>query len=453
MKKLIVNILIFALVAALLAVTVLNAVNSSGLFSSQGDSAEYSQQSDSASARIGASFLLPEFIGAKGERVKSLGLLGNKEATAEVYAYLSPLLSAAFSGGIGEYLPAESWNMLFSAKDVVYLRYHSRLKAAMIDLHLGGSGKVKGEDPVISEIIMVLEGDGQTSTEYSVYSRDVDGTVCRFTAPDGGYSAGGQALRFDIEAFSRFEELSDNLGFDFLITANISGIPDTARMSSSQPIVSTPPSNMGLSFKSTDAELSSELLALIGFVPAGLGTYKDESGATVYINTLGTLRRHQNAMTFEAAFDGGLPISVTNTADGAYSVLESIFAVETLLGRMHDLQPELFGNEAHLMLTAAYTDGQALTLCFDYFFDNVRILTAEGDTCGITVKVDNGKVVSARADLMNANNMSYRIKSYPMYTVLRVMTPSVRPEVYSLLRLAYRTGEGDRYTEWLLEQD
>ena len=83
----------------------------------------------------------------------------------------------------------------------------------------------------------------------------------------------------------------------------------------------------------------------------------------------------------------------------------------------------------------------------------MRILTAEGDTCGITVKVDNGKVVSARADLMNANNISYRIKSYPMYTVLRVMTPSVRPEVYSLLRLAYRTGEGDRYTEWLLEQD
>ena len=38
-----------------------------------------------------------------------------------------------------------------------------------------------------------------------------------------------------------------------------------------------------------------------------------------------------------------------------------------------------------------------------------------------------------------------------MFTVLRVLTPAVKPQSYSLLRLAYIIGEGDCHAEWLLE--
>lgn len=444
MKKIMLNTLLTALVAALVAVTVLNALSSTALFSSDGGEKSYEGTSGQNDTN---GFLLPEFIGAKGPLTGSIGLLANKASVTEVYAFLSPLISAAFSDGRGEYVSSSVWNDLIGEENTVYLRYHSELKAAMIFAHIDGNYILSGENPYVSEMLFVLNEADDSRTVYTVYTRSKNAAVCRFTAEDG-YKANGSAVYFDTETFARFSDLSGNSEFDYLAFQSISGIPERALMLKSQYILATPPAPSGLRFGQTDAELSSELLAALGFTPAGLGVYEDDTGATVYINTLGTLKHSAKRLTFEAAIDGGIPLSVTKSNAGAYSVLEEAHSAEKLIFGLNSIQPELFGEDAYLMLTNAQASGTALTLKYRYFFDNVIIT---GDDLEVTLTVENGKLVYADICFLNANDISYRIKNYPMFTVLRVLTPGAAPKHCSLLRLAYKVGDGDCYTEWILE--
>ena len=445
MKKILLNTLLCILVTALIAVTVLNALSSPVLFPSQSSEKAYDQAEKQG---VTDGFLIPEFIGAKGPLTGSIGLLANKVSVTEVYSFLSPLISAAFSDGSGEYVSSSVWADLIGEENTVYLRYHSEIKAALISAHIDGSTSVKGANPDVSEMLFVLNNDNASRTLYTLYTRNKNGGMCRFTANSGAYTKNGETVYFDAEAFSRFSDLSGNSGFDYLIFQSISGIPAKALMLQSQYILDTPPAPSGLRFSKTDAELSSELLAALGFTPAGLGIYTDDTGATVYINTLGTLRHTSESLTFEAAFDGGIPLFVTESASGAYSVLEGVYAAEKLASSLKSIQPELFGGDAYTMLTGAEADGTAITLTYRYFFDNV-IIMGEGLEVKLTVK--SGRLTYASIAFLNASDISYRIKNYPMFTVLRVLTPGASPEHCSLLRLAYRAGEGDRYTEWILE--
>ncbi|MBQ2732935.1 MAG: hypothetical protein IJF74_02145 [Clostridia bacterium] len=447
MKKILLNCLLIALVAALFAVTVLNALSSPALFSS--DDGEKGASNTEQSAANG--FLLPEFIGAKGTLTGSVGLLSSKVSVAEVYSFLSPLISAAFTGGTGESIPPTLWEELIGEENTVYLRYHSELRAALISSHINGSYLFKGENPNVFEMLLVLRDSGENRTAYTLYTRSREGKLCRFTSGGETYLQNGIPVYFDAETFSRFSDLSGNSEFDYLIFQSISGIPEKSLMLPSQHILATPPAPSGLRFDSTEGELSSELLALLGFTPAGLGIYTDDTGATVYINTLGTLRRTADRLTFEAAFEGGIPLSVTENDTSAYSVLEGAYSAEALISELNFLQPELFGGDAYPMLTETHANGTALTLKYGYFFDNIMILSDDGNMLDITVTVENGKLTYADISLLNANDISYRIKNYPMFTVLRVLTPGASPEHGSLLRLAYRMGEGDIYTEWILE--
>ncbi len=450
MKKLLFNSLLIALIAALIAVTVLNALSSPALFSSESGEKD-TQSSEKSRATIAQSFLLPEFIGAKGPLTGSIGLLANKASVTEVYEFLSPFISAAFSSGKGEYVFSTIWTSLISEKNTVYLRYHSEMKAAMISAHIDGNYLLQGENPDVTEMIFVLNDNGENHTVYTLYTRSRHGTVCRFTQSNSVYMKNGEPVYFDDETFSQFSDLSGNSEFDYLTFQNISGIPKKSLMLQSQHILSAPPSPSGLRFEKTDGELSSELLAAIGFTPAGLGIYTDDTGATVYINTLGTLRHTTESLAFEASFDGGIPLSVTENAESAYSVLEDAYSAEALISRLNSIQPALFGGDAYLMLTEAHADGTALTLRYSYFFDNIMIMDDESGAPAVSLTIENGKLTYADISFLNANDISYRIKNYPMFTVLRVLTPSSSPKHCSVLRLAYLIGEGDRYTEWILE--
>ncbi len=451
MKKLLLNTLILVLTVALIAVAVLNAVTTSGLFTASEEIYEHTNDGDSLSENA-FRFLLPEFIGAKGAQLNALGFYANSEATAEVYSFLSPLICAAFTSGNGEYIENAEWLSLIGESNVIYLRYHAAYTAAMIAAHLGCTLPVKGENPEVAEILLTVSDTGAENAGYTLYTRDLSGRVCAFTA-ERGYKLNGDTVLLDKEAFSRFADLSGSSEFDFVLFSNISGIPEKSLLTPSQPILSTPPAPGGLRFESSFGEPSSELLATLGFTPAGLGSYTDDTGARVYVNTLGTLRYREGNMEFEAAFDGGIVLEGTNGKDGAYSVFESIYAVEDLLAHLNGIRPDLFGNDASLMLTRAETDGSSLTLRFGYYYSNVMILDGNGNAFGITVTVKDGSIRSIDADLINARDISYRIKNYPMFTVLRVLTPSVSPKTYSALRLAYRAGEGDVYTEWMLETE
>lgn len=452
MKRLLLNTLITILVCALLAVTVLYAITASGLFTA---SEEEYMHTDSGDAEIATAFrfLMPEFIGARGSAIGSVGFLAGDEATEEIYSFLSPAICAAFADGTGTPVAGGLWSELIRENNVIYLRYHSRYTAAMIAAHLGSTSSIKGENPTVSEILMVLDGEDPDSGKYVLYTRNTNGDLCVF-ATEGGYRAGGKAVLIDTETFSRYSELSGNSPFNFVALSNISGIPAASLLSPSQPVLDTPPAPAGLNFEATEGELSSELLAFLGFPPAGLGNYVDDlTGARVYVNTLGTLRHSASNIEFEATSEGGISLLGTNDNVDAYSVFESIYAVEALLSRLNEQRPDLFGNDARLILTETTAENGAVTLKYGYFYSNVMILDANGERCGITVTVKNGKILHINADLLNARAISYRIKSYPMFTVLRVLTPSVSPKVYSALRLAYRVADGDVYTEWMLETE
>lgn len=450
MKKILFNLLLSVLVAALVAVTVLNAMSVPTLFSSEG-----TDKGASTASTIGPdashSYLLPEFIGAKGTLTGSIGLLANKTSVTEVYTFLAPFIASAFANGTGTYDEAYSWSELIREENTVYLRYHSELKAAMIGAHIDGSHTLKGENPDVFEMLFVLHDDGINRTAYTVYTRSRYGKICCFTSAKNVYVQNGNNVYFDAEAFSRFSDLSGSSAFDYLAIKNISGIPQKSLMLESQHVLETPPAQSGLNFGKTDAQLSSALLAALGFTPAGLGIYTDDTGATVYINTLGTLTHTASALTFESSFDGGIPLSVTKSDRNAYSVLEDTYYAEALLKQLAEIQPELFGGDAYPMLTSAIGNGASLKLVFSYFFDNVIIMDSDCTIPTVTLTLQNGKLNYANISFLNANDISYRVKNYPMFTVLRVLSPGASPEHCSLLRLAYKRAQGDCYTEWILE--
>lgn len=450
MKKILLNILLSVLVAALVAVTALNAMSVPTLFSSDGTE-KGTSSANTIGPDVAHSYLLPEFIGAKGPLTGAIGLLANKTAVTEVYTFLAPFIASAFANGTGVYDEAYSWSELIREENTVYLRYHSELKAAMIGAHIDGSYTFKGENPDVYEMLFVLRNDGTSHTAYTLYTRSRYGTVCCFTSAKDTYVQNGNSVYFDAEAFSRFSDLSGSSAFDYLAIKNISGIPQKSLMLESQHILETPPAPSGLNFGATDAQLSSALLAALGFTPAGLGIYTDDTGATVYINTLGTLTHTSNALTFEAAFDGGIPLTVTESGRNAYSVLEDTYYAEALLRQLAEIQPELFGGDAYPMLTSAIGNGASLKLVFSYFFDNVIIMDSDCTIPTVTLTLQNGKLNYANISFLNANDISYRIKNYPMFTVLRVLAPGASPEHRSLLRLAYKKTQGDCYTEWILE--
>ncbi|MBQ5648859.1 MAG: hypothetical protein IIV03_01850, partial [Clostridia bacterium] len=245
MKKILFNLLLSVLVAALVAVTVLNAMSVPTLFSSEG-----TDKGASTASTIGPdashSYLLPEFIGAKGPLTGSIGLLANKTSVTEVYTFLAPFIASAFANGTGRYDEAYSWSELIREENTVYLRYHSELKAAMIGAHIDGSYTLKGENPDVFEMLFVLHDDGINRTAYTVYTRSRYGKICCFTSAKNVYVQNGNNVYFDAEAFSRFSDLSGSSEFDYLALQSISGIPQSALMLESQHILAAPPSPSGL---------------------------------------------------------------------------------------------------------------------------------------------------------------------------------------------------------------
>ena len=132
-------------------------------------------------------------------------------------------------------------------------------------------------------------------------------------------------------------------------------------------------------------------------------------------------------------------------------MLEDTYCAEALLKQLAEIQPELFGGDAYPMLTSVGAEGTSIKLVFSYFFDNVIIMNDDDTVSTITLTLQSGRLIRADISLMNANDISYRVKNYPMFTVLRVLTPGASPEHGSLLRLAYKRAQGDCYTEWILE--
>lgn len=448
MKRILLNTFIFVLVGALLLITALNVANSSFLFSQDGGETFSYTDSNTVSVN-GADFLIPEYICAKGTDIKDVAFLANAKTVGEIYSYLSPFILSALTQG--RCLPADStiWESLLDADNVVYVRYHNQLTAGVISAHLGSKTPAIKGCGEISEMVISVNADNGT---FSLTTRSKLGQIFTFYPTPDGYTHENNTLKFDVEHFSRYSELTNNSAFSFLAKANLSGIPEASLISPFQPVLDTPPAVSVLSFEKTDAVLTAEALAVMGFTPAGLGSYTDElTGETVYINTLGTIRRSDARLTFTASLEGGIPLNVTSGREGAYPIFESISAAEVLLDKLYTLLPSIFGGDARAMLSSVDANGDAFTLNFTYAHDNVIILRPDRSAPEISITVKDGKITDISAELLNAVSTSYLIKSYPMFTVLRVLTPAVRPQSYSLLRLAYVIGEGDCHAEWLLE--
>ena len=448
MKRVLLNTFIFVLVCALLLITGLNIANSSFLFM-QDDGGTFSYTDITPASIDGADFLLPEYICAKGEAIKDVAFLANSTTVGEIYSYLNPFILSALTQGRCFPVDDSIWEALLDEKNIVYVRYHSQLMAGVIASHLGSRvPSVEGAGE-ISELIISVNAQ---SGSFSLTTRSKLGQVRSFYPPQNGYTLENTSLFFDTEHFSRYAELANNSTFNFIARANLSGISQSSLISPFQPVLDTPPAVSVLNFEATDAEFSPELLAAMGFTPAGLGSYKDElTGDTVYINTLGTIRRGPDRFTFTASLDGGIPLNVTSGREDAYPVFESIDAAEVLLDKLTTLMPTVFGGDARPMLVSVSANGDALTLSFTYAHNNVIILNSDKTAPEISMTVKDGKITDISAELINAVSTSYLIKSYPMFTVLRVLTPAVKPQSYSLLRLAYIIGEGDCHAEWLLE--
>lgn len=448
MKRILLNTFIFVLVCALLLITGLNIANSSFLFV-QNDGETFSYADGSSASIDGADFLLPEYICAKGDAIKDVAFVANRQTVSEIYSYLKPFILSALTQGRCFAVDDGIWTSLLDSSNVVYIRYHSQLTAGVISSHLGGSiTAIEGAGEISEMVISVNAQNGS----FTVTTRSKLGNTYAFYPPQEGYTLDNNTVTFDTEHFSRYSELTNNSEFNFIANANISGISQASLISPFQPVLDTPPALSSLRFEKTADAFSPELLAAMGFTPAGLGSYTDEfTGETVYINTLGTIKRSDSHFTFSASLEGGIPLSVTSNKDGAYSVFESINAVEILLDKQYTLMPELFGGDAQVMLSSVTANGDAFTLNFTYTYNNIVILRSDRSAPEISITVSDGKITHISAELMNAKSTSYLIKSYPMFTVLRVLTPAVKPQSYSLLRLAYVIGEGDCHAEWLLE--
>jgi len=348
------------------------------------------------------------------------------------------------------------WESVLAEDNIIYARFHTELKAHLINMHIGETEKSEADElmqkrsPLVYELVLAVTGKSAPFS-FELTVRSSAGDLCKYSAPENGFTESGTSLYFDADAFGETPDFAEASEFEFLVSsATASGISDTALLSVSQPILTTPPATTNLSFSHSNKSLAAESLTLLGFTPANYGSYTDGNGKNVYVNTTGTIEKTESKLVFTASVDGGISL-LREDDKTAYSYVTSTYAAELLLHRLKAEQPELFGGDASLLLTAAYSNSSSLVLEFSYFFDNVIILTADNERMGVTVTLSGGRITHLSADLLDAQNMSYRIRNYPQLTVLRIITPGVKPRNYSVLKLVYRISSKEAYTEWLLE--
>lgn len=464
MKDKLTNLLITLLVAALLAVSFLSVSSGYGLFRDETADTEELLPSDvteTGSSERTDRFVLPEFIGARGTRLGSFGLMADRNSMTELYEFLAPYLSAALTTGRCEQADDGDtlWNTLLSEGEILYLRYHTGLRASVIAAHLCGKtpreslAAAAGEAPEIRELILLLLPQGTTRSPFEVTVKDTGGTVYRYTADVGGYADTGEPLLFDTELFANATKLSGLSPFTFYGLSSLSGIPDYTKLSPSQPLLEQPPSASGIAAEACPSVLSEAALTRLGYLPSGYGSYTDTDNgyAVVYVSTHGTLRYGDGKITFSASIDGGIPLRSTAAQSDAASLYADLRAAELLVARLQSTQPELFGGDAELLLTSVGRTETGLILGFSYFLDNIEVLTEGREPIGMTLTVEDGKVIALDADALNVALRAYLVKNYQQATVLRILSPSVHAANSSCLRLVYRLLDGDSYTEWLLE--
>lgn len=355
---------------------------------------------------LSADSLQPAFFGMKQAGEDPVGLRSGTEMMRDLNELISPWIGFALGEGSTCTVESDStrWKTCLSANAFFYLRWDGEFQAAVLRGHALPDDAdamletAEGELPRIHEIFLFPRG--QTNDGVCAVSRDLSGqvSVWRRNDADGAWDPDLP----DFEDFAIYEARGVLQHFDFAaalypeISSRLQSTPVPRTLFTLPAILPTYP----LADIQGAERVPDFVLECLGFnVNKATGYYESEADTAVFVETNATLRATADTLTYEANAGGGLSVgNFLNRDTALYNLRDDLAAVEALVALLRRGDRTLMGGIAEPRLTSVSAEGDALTVTFSYFYENLRIdLSAPA----ITVTVRDHTVVSVSVKTVN----------------------------------------------------
>ena len=366
---------------------------------------------DSFISGFSAERVLPECVAVKSGGA-GRAAMGGRSIISGAVSLLSEPLESLFGGEaeiseIPEEDSAAVWRSCCAASDSVYIRFRSPLPAPVLRMYISGGTDIDsvaglnatGDVYYISELF-ILPGDKTEEASgtrfFRAAARDGDGVVLRIDS---------EVFVIDMDAAVSYSQNSEFS--DFVFAGDEAAAKPDLKISPepSAPETFGEAPRLFASFKTgaaAEPKKSPEaLLKLFGYNTGRLIGYDEpDTGASVYVETWGTLKITNDSILFAASGErGGIGVSKWlpyGRTGGAYTIYELLYCSENLISGLAAVSPGLAGGDSQLCLHDIYLDEDGcINIDYRYIFDGIDI-AVEDRGIGVTVKDGMIRTVSVR---------------------------------------------------------
>ena len=378
------NVLIIALLAALLAQCAVYLVEYAHMGKTSGD-IPFEMQMLSTSATdsrrsLDAAMLQPACIGITADG-KTSAVMNSAAVVDEIYTDVSRCLFEAMQNDAVS-VSENMWQQALQQDAYVYLQYPNELPYQVIFAFAAA----KAESDV-----QIRRADSYIGVREVILTADTEGNLTQILVRGGenvyAFSL-DTAIRMDVftayplaypEVF--YNGTMDDLGThtEFVTTEKISARDIYASVG-------------GTSMLRANPNHLENLFRLLNFNPDKLRYHIEADGTYVYVESHGILRMDTRTIAYTAAEQGGVSLSKIVGQDASGDIYTYLRAASYIVGRLNDMDNQYSGGDAQLRLTSVSAVNGSVTLDFAFYSDNVEIYTKSGNS-GLSISF-TGETIS-----------------------------------------------------------
>ena len=405
----------------------------------------FSEEIDSNSENM----LLPSQIAFKKNTNNIFAICSGKNYIEEIYSLLSDSIAFMLSSKCSIIEDdAKAFNDAISSNQYIYVRYHTPLPSVLLYFDsIERNGTFSGEvsDKISSSVISELIIFPEESAKGSIFAlaKETGGKVQKFFLNEAPPSSVGIA---DLEIYREagamvsarfYSSSSENIVSSTLIFDD---------MPPKSPLTFTE----GIAGLSENAELQVPFAEMLSINPNKTGSYfDDELCGTVYMATHGTLTFTDEAIEYSTLNNtDGISLSIFSgkESDSSHSMYECLSAARAIASIISDIKGVQIG-DGHLLLTDLFRKGQALTLKFGYFHDNIP-LSSQNDALILEITAEKLTALKFYPSKISADRSNV-LKSLPAGWVISIAEHESKENEKFTLIYRYEADEsGAFFAEW-----
>ncbi len=383
-----VAIAVLVLLALMITTVLMNSTSGGTMpFSLSSLISDIEEENDALSMQ---SFVNPAFIGlaplygSMGSVPEGVGISVGDNVSAELYRMLSPWLALGLAReGIPE--TEQGWEDALVSSRAVYIRYHSALPAAVLqmaaalsaDLPVSDIGQTVG--PVQELVLLLPDVDGGNC---QLLLRDIGGQVWRYICVTRGEYTGYATVKAFAGSFgSSFFRVTlrenedgsrEPVFLERLRVRNMLLAPGTAGMIQE---------NRRMEYRT--------LLQQFDFNPDKLSIHEEGEGTQVTVEAHGILRASADRFVYTASVTGGVDLQHFIGYKENYNQTDCLAAACVILG---NLRSNYLGGDGEMFITELSRREDTTRIVIRYAFDNLLL---EGCDPALVMEVRDERVVSA----------------------------------------------------------